>query len=75
MDRSTSVNNESASTNSPKGMLDKFKNLFVRRLDLRESRQIMPINNQNRFIDRGSESGTLLTSENNTDKRDDIARA
>ena len=77
MDRSTSVNNESASTSSPKGMLDKFRNLFVRKWDLRESRQIMPmpINNQNRFIDRGSESGTHLTSENNTDTRDEIARA
>ena len=71
MDRSASVNNESA--NSPKGMFDKLKRMM--RLDFRESRQIMPINNQNRFVDRASESSTHLTSEHNTDTRDDLARA
>ena len=71
MDRSASVNNESG--NSPKGMFDKLKRMM--RLDFRESRQIMPINNQNRFNDRASESGTHLTSEHNTDTRDDLARA
>ena len=50
MDRSTSVNNETANTNSPKGMFDKLRNIFVKRLDFRESRLIMPNNNQNRFI-------------------------
>ena len=54
-------------------MFDKLKRMM--RLDFRESRQIMPINNQNRFNDRASESSTHLTSEQNTDTRDDLARA
>ena len=60
MDRSTSVNNESATTNSPKGMFDKLKNIFVKKLDIRESRLITTNNNQNRLIGAASESGVHL---------------
>ena len=78
MDRSTSVNNESAANNSPKGMFDKLKNIFGRKIEglqnLRESR-LLQTNNQNRFTGQASESGANLTSEKNTDARDDIARA
>ena len=75
MDRSTSVNNESATTNSPKGMFDKLKNIFVKKLDIRESRLITTNNNQNRLIGAASESGVHLNQGKNTDTRDDIARA
>ena len=71
-DRSTSIN-ESASTSSPKGMFDRLKNILGRGMNLRESRLFG--NNQNRFNNMASESGANLTSDQNNDAREDIARA
>ena len=71
-DRSTSVNESAASTSSPKGMFDRLKNILGRGM-LRESRLFG--NNQNRFNNMASESGANLTSDQNNDAREDIARA
>ena len=74
-DRSTSMNESAASTSSPKGqgMLDKLKNIFGGRMNLRESRFFG--NNQNRFNNMASESSANLNSDQNNDAREDIARA
>ena len=71
-DRSTSMNESAASTSSPKGVMDRLKNIFGGRMNFRESRLF---GNQNRFNNMASESGANLTSDQNNDAREDIARA
>ena len=41
-------------------MFDKLKNIFVRNVNLRESKQFTTNNNQNRLIGAASESGVHL---------------
>ena len=72
-DRSTSMNESAASTSSPKGVMDRLKNIFGRGMNFRESRLFG--NNQSRFNNMASESGANLTSDQNNDAREDIARA
>ena len=63
------MNESAASTSSPKGMFDKLKNIFGGRMNLRESKFFGKFNNM------ASESSANLTSDQNNDAREDIARA
>ena len=67
------MNESAASTSSPKGMLDKVKNFFGRGMNLRESKFFG--GNQGRFNNMASESNINITSDQNNDAREDIARA